>query len=97
MSAQIRQESNAYYEILERTQKATMDITPWMEWFLGCLGRAIDEAQGALSAVLNKAKFWERLKDVQINDRQRLVINRSSSGMIPWDANSGISYGFINP
>ena len=38
MSAQIRQEREAYYDILEATQKGTMDITPWMEWFLGCLG-----------------------------------------------------------
>src|SRR6185312_12158179 len=37
MSAQIRQERADYYDILERTQKATMDITPWMDWFLQCL------------------------------------------------------------
>lgn len=80
MSAQIRQERNDYYDILERTQKGTMDITPWMEWFLGCLGRAIDGAQETLSAVLNKAKFWERIKDIQINDRQRLIINRLLDG-----------------
>ena len=75
MSAQIRQERNAYYDILEQTQKGTMDITHWMEWFLGCLGRAIDGAQTALSAVLAKARFWDRIKNVQLNDRQRLVIN----------------------
>ena len=80
MSAQIRQERNAYYDILEQTQKGTMDITPWIEWFLGCLGRAIDGTQETLSAVLSKAKFWERLKDVQVNDRQRLVINRLLDG-----------------
>lgn len=76
MSAQIRQERNAYYEILERTQKGTMDVTPWMDWFLGCLGRAIDGAQATLSEVLAKARFWDRIKDVPLNDRQRLVINR---------------------
>ena len=76
MSAQIRQERDAYYDILERTQKAAMDITAWMEWFLGCLGRAIDGAQDALSTVLEKARFWDRIKDVKLNDRQRLVINR---------------------
>lgn len=75
MSAQIRQERNAYYDVLEHTQKGTMDVTPWMEWFLGCLGRAIDGAQVTLSAVLAKARFWERIKSVQLNDRQRLVIN----------------------
>jgi prophage maintenance system killer protein len=73
MSAQIRQERNDCYGILEQTQKGTMDITPWMEWFLECLGRAIDGAQETLSAVLNKARFGERIKDVPINDRQRLA------------------------
>jgi Fic family protein len=40
MSAQIGIERNAYYDILESTQKGDLDITPWMEWFLGCLDRA---------------------------------------------------------
>jgi Fic family protein len=80
MSAQIRQERSAYYDVLERTQKGTMDVTPWMVWFLGCLGRAIDGAQVALSAVLEKARFWERIRNVPLNDRQRLVINRLLDG-----------------
>ena len=81
MSTQIRQERNAYYEILERTQKAKMDVTPWMEWFLACLGRAIDGAQTVLSAVLAKAKFWERIHGVTINDRQKLVLNKLLDGL----------------
>jgi Fic family protein len=80
MSAQIQQERKAYYDILEDTQKGTMDVTPWMEWFVGCLGRAIDGAQVTLSAVLGKARFWERIKGVQLNDRQRLVVNRLLDG-----------------
>jgi Fic family protein len=80
MSAQIRQERKAYYDILERSQRGTMDVTPWMGWFLGCLGRAIDGAQSALSAVLAKARFWERMQGVPLNDRQRLVMNRLLDG-----------------
>ena len=80
MSAQIRQERNAYYDILEETQKGTMDITQWMVWFLGCLGRAVDGAQTTLSAVLAKARFWERVQGVPLNDRQRLVLNRLLDG-----------------
>ena len=76
MSAQIRQERNAYYDILEKTHKGTMDITPWMDWFLACLGRAIDGAQTTLGAVLARSSFWERIQRSQINDRQSLVINR---------------------
>src|SRR5205807_1678027 len=80
MSAQIRQERNAYYEILERIQKADMDVTRWMEWFLACLGRAIDGAQVVLRTVLAKAKFWERIHGIAINDRQRLVLNKLLDG-----------------
>ena len=80
MSTQIRQERNEYYEILERTQKGTLDVTPWMEWFLACLGRAIDGAQTTLAAVLQKARFWQAIRDVPINDRQRLVLNRMLDG-----------------
>ncbi len=80
MSSQIRQERSAYYDILEQTQKGTMDITPWMEWFLGCLGRAIDGAQVVLGAVLGKARFWGTNQGCSVNERQRLVINRLLDG-----------------
>jgi len=75
MSAQIRQERATYYDVLERTQKGTMDITHWMDWFLGCLGRAIEGAQATLAAILSKARFWETFADFPLNERQRLVLN----------------------
>jgi len=80
MSAQIRDQRGEYYGILERTQKGTMDVTPWMEWFLGCLTRAIEGAQAALSSVIEKARYWEKLRDVPMNERQRLVINKLLEG-----------------
>ena len=80
MSAQIRQKRNDYYNILEQTQKGTLDVTQWMEWFLACLGRAIDGAQTILAAVLKKAHFWQAVRDTPINDRQRLLLNRLLDG-----------------
>jgi Fic family protein len=80
MSAQIQRERAAYYDILERTQKGALNITPWMEWFLGCLGRAIDGAQTMLAAVLAKARFWEAVAGVPINERQRMILNRLLDG-----------------
>ncbi len=80
MSAQIRQERNDYYEILERTQKGTLDLTSWMEWFLGCLGRAFGGTDTTLAAVLRKARFWESHAQVAINERQRGVLNRLLDG-----------------
>ena len=76
MSAQIQQERAAYYDTLELTQKGTMDVTRWMNWFLGCLGRAIEGAQATLGTVLFKSHFWEALADFPLNERQRLVLNR---------------------
>lgn len=80
MSVQIRLERNADYKILERTQKGTMDVTPWMEWFLGGLGRAIDGALETLGAVLDRKQFWDRFKDMKLNDRRMKVINRLVDG-----------------
>jgi len=80
MSAQIREERADYYEILEKTQKGSMDVTLWMEWFLGCLERAIRGAQKTLEAVLFKAHFWEAIKSISLNERQRSVLNRLLDG-----------------
>jgi Fic family protein len=80
MSAQIRQERNAYYDILEATQKGDLDITPWLEWFLECLNRAFGGAETILAAVLTKARFWEIQAGASLNDRQRSIINRLLDG-----------------
>jgi Fic family protein len=81
MSAQIRLERTTYYDILERTQKGSMDVTIWMGWFLECLSRAIAGAQSSLAAVLAKARFWESVANVDLNHRQRLVLNRLLDGL----------------
>lgn len=80
MSAQIRQERKAYYEILEARQKGELDITRWLEWFLECLGRAFDRAETILAPVLDKARFWERFAKVEFNERQREIVNRLLNG-----------------
>jgi Fic family protein len=73
MSAQIRQERNAYYDILEATQKGDLDITKWLEWFLDCLDRAF-RAETILASVLRKARFWKKHTYQKFNDRQRAII-----------------------
>jgi Fic family protein len=80
MSGQIRQERSEYYNLLERTQKSGVDVTHWQTWFLECLLRAIEGAQGTLAAVLKKARFWERFAKEPLNERQITVINRLLDG-----------------
>ena len=80
MSAQIRKERNAYYNVLEKTQKGSLDITIWMEWFLGCLDRALAATDETLSIVLKKARFWERHAKTLFNNRQILLLNKLLDG-----------------
>lgn len=83
LSAQIQRERMAYYEILERTQKASLDVTEWLAWFLNALHRAIDQAQYTLDAVLIKTLFWQRWaasSSAPMNERQVKLINRLLDG-----------------
>ena len=80
MSAQIRLERKAYYDVLEATQKNELDITPWLEWFLDCLDGAFDGAEKTLSAVFRKADFWKKHAAAKINERQRDILNRLLDG-----------------
>jgi Fic family protein len=80
MSAQIRMKRKGYYDMLEHTQKDTLDITMWLEWFLACLGGAIGGAETMLTGILTKARFWEKFEDIELNHRQRIVLNRLLDG-----------------
>ncbi len=80
MSAQIRRERDAYYDMLEATQKGELDITAWLEWFLECLDRAFDGAEETLANVLRKAEFWKKHAAAPFNDRQRDILNRLLDG-----------------
>jgi Fic family protein len=80
MSAQISQERNAYYDMLEATQKGDLDITPWLTWFLDCLDRALDGAETILARVLKEARFWGKNAGASLNDRQRDMLNRLLNG-----------------
>lgn len=80
LSAQIQRERKAYYDILERIQKGTLDVTDWLAWFLDALHRAVDQAQHALDAVLAKARFWQRFAGTPMNERQVKLLNRMLDG-----------------
>ncbi len=80
MSAQIRRKHKGYYDTLEWTQKGEIDVTRWQDWFLTCLLDAIEGAQEILAAVLEKARFWERVARAPLNERQIKILNRLLDG-----------------
>ena len=80
LSAQIQRERKAYYDILERTQKKSLDVTEWLAWFLDTLHGAVDQAQHTLDAVLCKARFWRRWATTPLNERQVKLLNQLLDG-----------------
>lgn len=80
MSSQIQKERNDYYDILESSQKASLDITKWIQWYLGCLERSIHASEQLLGTILHKAEFWKKHAQDSFNDRQCKIINRLLDG-----------------
>lgn len=80
MSAQIQRERKTYYEILENTQKGTMEVTAWLIWFLDSLHRAIDQAQTTLDTVLIRTRYWQHWRNMPLNERQVKLLNRLLDG-----------------
>lgn len=81
MSAQIEAQKKQYYDILERTQKGTLDVTAWLVWFLGCLDGAIAGARDTLARIMQKASVWERINGaLPVSDRQKFVLNALLDG-----------------
>ncbi len=80
MSTQIEAERKFYYAELEREQRGSVDIFRWLEWFLNCLGRALESAETSLESVIFKARFWEHANRCSLNERQRNVMNRMLNG-----------------
>ena len=80
LSNQILIEKKIYYEILQKVQHSSGDITEWLNWFLNCLYRALISTEETMQRVLYKANFWDKHKETILNSRQRLMLNKLLDG-----------------
>lgn len=80
LSNQILQERKVYYEILQKTQFSSGDITEWLVWYLNCLFRALENTTKSINKVLYKTEFWDKHKETVLNARQRLMLNKLLDG-----------------
>ena len=76
MSSQIESERSDYYRSLEEQQRGATDLTPWLQWFLGCLDRSFDRAGESLEHVLYKGRVRHAMSAFGAHDRQRTVVER---------------------
>lgn len=80
MSSQILAERKRYYEVLQKVQHGSGDITEWLSWFLHCLKNTLQETENTLKKIVNKAEFWKLHEHTLINARQRLMLNKLLDG-----------------
>ena len=73
---QFKKEQHDYQFILAQTQNGSLDITIWLQWFLGCLERAYDHSTILLSAIFIKANYWKHKTGIEFNKRQKLIIQK---------------------
>ena len=76
MSGQILTERKIYYEVLQKVQHSSGDITEWIDWFLQCLKNAMLSTENTTQKILRKAEFWKLHEHTPINERQRLILNK---------------------
>lgn len=80
MSNQILVERKKYYEVLQKVQHSSGDITEWIGWFLKCLQNAMLSTEKTTQSIISKAEFWNLHERTPINERQRLMINKIFDG-----------------
>ena len=80
MSSQILTERKRYYEVLQKVQHSSGDITEWLDWFLHCLKNAMLTTEITTQRIMSKAEFWNLHEHTPINERQRLILNKLFDG-----------------
>ena len=80
MSGQILTERKRYYEVLQKVQHSSGDITEWLDWFLHCLKNAMLTTENTTQNIVRKAEFWKLHEHTLINERQRFMLNKLFDG-----------------
>ena len=80
ISTAINNDRKGYYNILDRTTNLFInrefDITLWLEWNLGILNNAMDNALKNINYLIQKIKFWDIHRKQAINERQIKILTR---------------------
>lgn len=78
-SAVIKDKKN-YYAALEKTNKImnnkNFDFTAWILWHTSMINSAINISLENIQTVVNKTKFWDRARNLNLNEKQTKVLNK---------------------
>jgi Fic family protein len=80
MSASILAKRKTYYQLLEKSQRNTTDITLWLIWFMETLEDSLQTAIKKIDLTLAKSRFWQHFQEVSFSKEQIKVLNRLLDG-----------------
>ncbi|MEC4727176.1 Fic family protein [Shewanella sp. D64] len=76
MSVSILERRQAYYEMLEISQKGELDITSWLVWFLDTLNASLQKSLDDIAQTISKTNYWQRVDQTLLSAEQIKVLNR---------------------
>jgi len=84
LSREIRKERREYYDAIERAQRGNLNVTPWVDWFIGAYCRAATDTLRSIDDLTRANRFWHAHRDIAFNARQRAVLERYLAGSFDW-------------
>lgn len=76
LSQAIEKDRDKYYHALETASRHTMDITPWIEYYIGLVELAQQLTQNSIDSVIEKTRYFDELKQYDLNERQLKVLRK---------------------
>jgi Fic family protein len=78
-SIQLLKEKDAYFQLLESSQKGNLDITEWIQWYLGILEKSILEIKSTQTGVIARQKLEDKIAALGLTGRQKTVLRKMAA------------------
>jgi len=76
LSVELRRQQENYYQALNRVQSVQDEPTAWIVWLVDTFRNACQASSRLVDEALDRARFWSSHKNVDLNERQRKVLNK---------------------
>lgn len=76
-ASEINRRRREYYGQLDSVCiRSECDISAWITWFVQMVDSALADALAKVEAVKFKTRFWESVREISLNERQRKVLTK---------------------
>ena len=76
LSEEMLRQRKGYYDALNSAQHGDMDVSEWVIWFAGICAQACVTSCNFMNDAIQKAAFWAEHEPINLNERQKKLINK---------------------